>query len=247
MQLNTLKKILLEIFLPQFCLICKKQGTIICLDCLSTIEIIEQNFCPFCSSPHRTFEKGKCDKHRAKALNGLFFATSYAQPVVKKLIARFKYEPYIKNLSQPLAYLIIAHFAATKNEVISTDTGKAILVPIPSRGKRQRERGYNQSTEIAKDLSYFLDIPLAVNNLVKIKNTKPQVGLSRKEREQNLENVFSVKYPQLIKHKTILLVDDVFTTGSTMEHAAKTLKLAGAHQVWGVAVAREPFIHKPNK
>lgn len=242
-----LKKILLETFLPQFCLICKKQGTLICLDCLHTIEITERNFCPFCSFPHRVFEQGKCNKHRTKKLNGLFFAGQYTQPIIKKLIARFKYEPYLKNLSQPCAYLIIAHFVLTKNNIISTNTEKAILVPIPSRGKRQRERGYNQSALIAKDLSYFLDIPLVVNNLVKIKRTKPQVGLSREKREQNLKNSFSVKYPQLIKAKKVFVVDDVFTTGSTMEEAAKTLKKAGAREVWGIAVAREPSISKPNK
>jgi predicted amidophosphoribosyltransferase len=88
-------------------------------------------------------------------------------------------------------------------------------------------------------LSKFLKIPLANNVLIKVKETLPQVGLTAKEREKNIKGSFLVKNDKEIKNKKIILVDDVFTTGSTMEEACRALKEVGAKQVWGITVARE--------
>ena len=102
-----------------------------------------------------------------------------------------------------------------------------------------KNRGYNQSEELAKELSKTLKIPLILNNLIKIRATFPQIKLSAKERQENLKNAFSINNPEELKNKKIFLVDDVYTTGSTMEECAKTLKESGAKQVWGIAIARE--------
>lgn len=110
---------------------------------------------------------------------------------------------------------------------------------VPLEKKRLKSRGYNQAEVLAKELSQILEIPLIVDNLVKTRKTLPQAKLSAKERGENVKNAFSVKNPAEIIGKKIFLIDDVYTTGSTMEECATVLKNAGARQVWGVAIARE--------
>ena len=130
------------------------------------------------------------------------------------------------------------HFVLAKNNTENI-WNESILIPVPMEKKKMKNRGYNQSEELAKELSKILQIPLSLNNLIKIKQTLPQIKLSAKERQENLKNAFSINNPEELKNKKIFLVDDVYTTGSTMEECAKTLKESGAKQVWGIAIARE--------
>ena len=235
------KKFLLDILFPQFCFGCGKEGSLICKDCLSTIGIAEYQFCPFCAVPKRVIGEGKCKIHQKMKLAGIFAATSYKNALVKKLITQFKYEPFLKNLSLPLAYLIIAHFLLSENKTIFKTPEKSLLVPVPLSCFKKRQRGFNQSEEIAKELSKFFKIPYQFNNLTKSKKTQPQIELKRKGRAENVKDSFKLKNPQLVQGKTIFLVDDVFTTGATMEEATRVLKEAGTKEVWGIAVAREPL------
>lgn len=234
-----LKNFLVHILFPQFCLNCKKEGGIICEDCLNSIDLSEFNYCPFCQAPRRVFEEGICPSHRKMKLSGIFSATSYQDPLVKKLISKFKYEPFLKNLASPLTFLIIAHFLLSENKLISQNKENSVFLPIPLAKFRERWRGFNQAALIAKELSKFYKILLLNNNLIKAKGTQPQVELKRDEREKNIRDVFEVKNPQEIQGKRIFLVDDVFTTGVTMEECARVLKRAGCREVWGIVVARE--------
>lgn len=236
------KKLLLDALFPQFCINCHKEGHPICSDCLSLIEVSEYTFCPFCPTPQRVFENGLCPKHQNKYLDGLFSATSYQQGPVKKLIRNFKYSPYLKGLGPHLAYLIVAHFALTKNQLFQQNVENSVFIPMPLHKTKKRKRGFNQSEIIAKELSLALNIPLQTNSLIKIKKTESQTKLTKEERQQNIKNVFAIKNPQLIEGKVIFLVDDVFTTGSTMEEAARTLKSANATHVWGITPTREPLV-----
>jgi len=233
-----LKKFLLNLFFPQFCLGCGKEGSLICKDCLSLIEISEYQYCPFCNPPKRVFDGRNCPTHQRMKLNGLFAATSYQNSLVKKLITSFKYEPFLKTLKGPLAFLIIAHFLLSENKIIQEEPENSLLIPIPLSPFKRRWRGFNQSEEIAQELSTFFKIPLFYG-LIKIKKTQPQVELKREERIKNIQGAFKVREPAKIRRKRIFLVDDVFTTGSTMEEAARVLKIAGAREVWGIVVARE--------
>lgn len=141
-----------------------------------------------------------------------------------------------------MAYLIIAHFSITKNQLFQQSGENSVFIPMPLHKNKKRKRGFNQSEIIAKELSLALNIPLKTNILVKTENTQSQTNLTREERAKNIKNAFQTKNPSEIEGKIIFLVDDVFTTGATMEEAAKTLKKAGASHVWGLAVAREPLI-----
>ena len=194
-----------------------------CDDCRALLDINE-------------FADGRC---QSKNLDGLYFALSYKESfLTKKLIYQFKYKPYLKDLAKTLASILVEHFVLTgknTNEIWKN----GILIPIPSDKKKMEERGYNQSEELAKELSKFLEIPVATDVLIKIKSTKPQAESTKTEREKNLVGAFQIKNPETISGKKIFLVDDVYTTGSTMNECARVLLEAGAKSVWGIAIARE--------
>ncbi|MGC9031288.1 MAG: ComF family protein [Minisyncoccia bacterium] len=238
MNLNLIKESILNLLFPKFCLGCKKEGTFICEDCLSTIEISEYTFCPFCEKPNRTFLGKTCKKHRNFYLNGLFSATSFQNNLVKTLIYNFKYEPFLKELAKPLSFLIISHFLLSKNEIVFKNSNSLIL-PIPLHISRLKFRGFNQSELIAKEITNYFNVEFSNNVLFRIKKTKPQIKLNKEERKENIKESFLVRENKIIKNKTIFLVDDVFTTGFTMEEAAKALKIAGAKSVYGIVIARE--------
>lgn len=214
-----IKQFLLDLFFPKLCLGCHKEGELLCQDCYSTIEVFS----------FHSFQK-------IEFLDDLYFACPYNQFLLKKIICQFKYFPFLKELSSPLATLIIHHFFLLEK---SSDflQGK-ILIPIPQSKKRNSWRGFNPSEEIAKNLANFWKLPLFCEVLVKIKETKPQVKLNEKEREENIKDAFLLKEKEKIKNKEIFLIDDVFTTGSTMKEAARVLKEGGAKKVIGIAVAR---------
>ena len=114
---------------------------------------------------------------------------------------------------------------------------EALLVPIPLHKNRERKRGFNQAKLIARHLSERLGLELAENVLKKTKATRPQIELRAEERRKNLTGAFAVSDPQKIQNKIILLLDDVKTTGTTLEEAAVVLKQAGAKRVWAITVA----------
>lgn len=206
------------------------------------MEISEYNYCLCGKNPIRILpaeKSGKCPRCRDKKLSGLYSALSYKErALTKKLIRQFKYEPRIKSLAKDLVKILMEHFEATGSGMAAARKNDA-LVAVPLEKSRFKNRGYNQSEELGKELSKILLIPLISNNLIKIKKTFSQIELSAEERKKNLKNAFIVKNYSEIRGKKIILVDDVYTTGSTMEECATVLKNAGAKQVWGITVARE--------
>ena len=224
--MDKFKDFLLNLFFPKFCLGCGKEGVYLCDDCRATLDI-------------REFDFGPHDKKPLKNLSGLYFALPYGErALTKKLIHQFKYQPYTKDLAKTLAGILIEHLVISKK---NTDEiwNNSVLIPVPLDKKKLRSRGYNQSEELARELSKIMQVPVISDNLVKIKSTKPQMELSKEQREKNLENAFTIKNPADIAGKKVFLVDDVYTTGSTMEECAKVLRDSGAKSVWGICIARE--------
>jgi len=225
---NKIKDFLLELLFPCFCLGCQKEGTYLCQDCKATLNISELNY-PI---------------NNSKNLSGLCFALPYKENILtKKLIHQFKYPPYTKGLAKTLALLLAEHLFLSGNNKEEI-WQNSVLVPIPLDKNKLKNRGYNQSKELAKELSKIIKVPMVSDVLIKIKSTKPQIKLSKSERETNLQNAFSIKNCRTsgvlqFVGKKVFLIDDVYTTGSTMNECAKVLKQAGAKQVWGIAIARE--------
>ena len=112
-----------------------------------------------------------------------------------------------------------------------------VMVFVPMLKKDQRKRGFNQSYLLAKELSNIISVPVLEDALVKVKKTKKQVGLKRKDRKVNLKDAFKLTSSKDIKDKSVLIIDDVMTTGSTVERIAELLKKKGAKIVKVLTVA----------
>lgn len=218
MEKERIKDFLLDVFFPKFCFGCQKEGEYLCEDCRETLEIFK-NHLPF-SSPY---------------LSDLYFPLEYKNPLLKKLIVSFKYSPFVKELAKDLSFLIIQHFLLLEK---MPDFSEFYLLPIPLTKRRMRWRGFNQAEEIAKELAKFLKIPLIREGLLRTRDNLPQVELGERERRENIKGVFQVKEKEAIFGKKILLVDDIYTTGATMEEAAKVLKEAGAKKIIGLCLAK---------
>jgi len=236
------KEFLLDLLFPKFCLGCQKEGSYLCDDCRALLDIGEFDYCLCDRKPFRLpleQKSGKCQRCRDKKLSGLYFALPYKEKALtRKLIYQFKYQPYLKDLAKTLASILIEHFVLSEK---NTDEiwDNSVLIPVPLDEKKLKARGYNQAEELVKELSKVLNVPVVSGVLTKTKSTKPQMELSKEERGENLENAFTIKNPEKISGKKVFLVDDVYTTGSTMEECAKILRNGGVKTVWGIALARE--------
>ena len=111
-------------------------------------------------------------------------------------------------------------------------------MPVPLHAQRLREREFNQSAMLAHPLSQHLGRPLVLGQLTRTRQTIPQTSLTRKERLTNLRGAFAVTHPETLQGQTILLVDDVMTTGTTLHECAKTLRQAGSGHVYALTLAR---------
>jgi ComF family protein len=150
--------------------------------------------------------------------------------IIRKAILALKYKYATKVESELLWYL-----KARLTEDIVPDT--KTFVPIPLHWYRQNTRGFNQSVEVGKAIAEHLDKKFMPDLLLRVKKTRPQTELKRDERRSNLKGVFAMNSKYRIPD-SVILFDDVFTTGSTLKEAAEVLKRAGVKQVWGLTIAR---------
>ncbi|MFA6251920.1 MAG: ComF family protein [Candidatus Paceibacterota bacterium] len=232
---KTIFDYLLDIIFPKLCIGCGRKDTFLCEDCFSLISINPYRYC-FCHIPTRLIGRYEtCSHCPGGYLNRIYSATNYDEKIVKKIIKELKYYFQLKDLSLPLAVLILTHLKTIEFKFDS----EMIVVPVPVHKSRERWRGFNQSKLIAKEIAQATNLSYCADNLVKIRKTKPQVGLKREERRENLKGCFSVVDSSVFANKVVLLIDDVYTTGATMEECAKILKEAGAKYVYGITVARE--------
>jgi ComF family protein len=154
------------------------------------------------------------------------------QGTVRQAILQLKYK-HLKTVAAPLAGLLL--------EFLSSHPMKGeVLMPVPLHPRRLRERGYNQSSLLAQELSKLTGAPLVEDTLIRVRDAVPQARTkSALERRQNVKDAFACK--QGLEGKQILLIDDVCTTGATLDACATALKSAGASSVRGLTVAREIF------
>jgi ComF family protein len=130
----------------------------------------------------------------------------------------------------------LVHKALGKREEIWL--GLDAIIPVPLHPKREKRRGFNQAQVIAKELANLQKVKLLEGVLVKTKNVPPQTFLQLKEREKNVRGAFRVVKKEKIKDRVVLLVDDVYTTGSTVRECSLVLKEAGAKEVKALTIAQ---------
>jgi ComF family protein len=231
---------LLDIFFPPLCHACKSfipdAGALrLCGDCMEKIVPVSSPLCTMCGIPFNT-EGGIDHVCGPCAVSPKPFVSARAAVCflgpAQELIHRFKYGKKT-HLVRPIGLLAAARLAPFVSE-----NGAELIVPVPLHPRRLRERGFNQALLIAQVLSKNFRVPLSRNNLRRIRWTEPQINLSGEERIKNVRGAFSVKDPASFEGKSILLVDDVYTTGSTAAECAKVLKNNGAAQVHVATVAR---------
>lgn len=176
----------------------------------------------------------------AYGVDGIISSIVY-KGIVKKLLYQFKYRPYLSDLKVILGKLL--YEGLIQQEALEKFiSGKNVwITSVPLHKSRERMRGYNQSDLLAKELSRALNIGYVPNILGRIKATKPQFELKKEERKKNILGAFSLnkKFQKDIKGKQIILVDDIATTGSTLQECGKILKQGGAEKVLGVTLAHE--------
>ncbi|MBI2031626.1 MAG: ComF family protein [Candidatus Levybacteria bacterium] len=229
----------LNLIFPKYCVGCKKLGRYLCDKCFSYLSFDTQGICVVCNhaSTNNLTHPGCKTKY---TIDGIFSSLSY-NPIVKKLIYNFKYRPYLSDLKKLLIDLFFEGLIQ-REEFYNTNQylkGKSVLVPIPLHVSKMRIRGYNQSEILAKGLEGKLNLK-KYDFLKRIKKTVSQAGLSQKERRKNISGAFAVFSDiSLDRYPNIFLVDDIFTTGSTLNEAAKVLKRAGVKSVWGLTLARD--------
>ena len=217
----------LDLLFPKRCVSCGKFGAYICKDCFAKIEFIQKPVCPVCQRQAVGGKTHPGSQGRLR-LDGLVVATRYSGSV-KKAIAKVKYK-WAYDIAKILIDLIVVNL--WKFDLASD----LILVPVPLHVRRKKWRGFNQAEILAKSLSLKFNQPYG-EYLARIIETASQVGLKKDERKKNVKGAFRLRTGADVSGKNILLVDDVYTSGATMQEACRVLKKAGAKTVWAIALA----------
>ena len=216
--------------LPRTCLLCLAPAAAdgLCRDCIADLPTLPDARCPLCATPlQRAGLCGEC-LVRAPRYDRLIAALLYQFPV-DALVQRLKYAGDLA-VALPLA-LALARAARSSRR-------PEVLVPLPLSPARLAQRGFNQAAELARIVARQLQIPLAVGACRRVRDTAPQAALPWKARHANIRDAFACDDTVAGLH--VALIDDVATTGATLDEAAAALKRAGAREVEGWVVARTP-------
>ncbi|CAN5207183.1 hypothetical protein BH09PAT1_BH09PAT1_2500 [soil metagenome] len=224
---------LLNLLFPKFCIGCNSIGSYICSRCFQQFQFFGQQICPYCFLPEKDgLTHELCISE--EALDG-----SYSLLVYRGLTKKF-----IKNIKYKRVYAVLDDFFKNLPEQEVSNLITALdkynidyIQPVPLHSMRKKIRGFNQSEYIALHLSKLLDTPI-INAVLRIKNTSPQAQISkREERIFNINRAFQYIKNDKYKNKNVLLVDDLFTTGSTTKELARELKNQGIGHVFSFTLA----------
>jgi ComF family protein len=247
--LACLSRALSSLFFPPVCVFCtaalEDTDTSLCESCTESLRIIPDTVCGQCGMPVPGLLSktegvcGRCLAHPPRYERARY-AVEYTGPLRDTLI-RFKFSGVLhagKGLGEVLLSAFCRYFAPGEFDVI---------LPVPLHRNRLAVRGFNQVVVLGEQLSSTTGIPLDRTSFRKIKDTPPQVGLSRSERINNLRGSFGISRPERIRGKSVLLIDDVATTGSTIAEAAKIIARAKASRVTVLVLALRPDVSRAEK
>lgn len=226
---------ILDLLFPPRCAHCGRQGQEggrLCVDCRAQINRLTPPWCPQCGLPQSSIDVCRSCQSQPLPLAGMRSAAWYSGPL-RPAIHAFKYK-HARELAEPLADLLHAAWH-------SLDMPIDAIIPVPLHAARERERGYNQSLLLARQVERWANVPVANDVIVRTRRTVPQVSLPANERQRNVNQAFALTEhatrPRLVD-RHFVLIDDVCTTGATLAACAETLQAAGAATVWAVTIAR---------
>jgi competence protein ComFC len=228
--LKQLPNEVIEIIFPRECLGCGRRVDFICTDCARKLPRLNPPICQRCGKPESS---GKiCPDCWGKQVSADNIRSVFIfEGIVRSAIHQFKYRQ-LKAISVCLSQFMADYYRENK-------LSGYILVPVPLHEKRLKERGYNQSDLLANGISNLLSIPVDTKILHRIKESKPQAkSRNVKERRDNTDRAFKCNSASL-NGMDIIVIDDVCTSGATIEACAFALKNAGANRVTGFTLARE--------
>jgi competence protein ComFC len=217
----------LDIVFPPVCGGCEKIGSRWCVECQQRVQCLTGTLCDVCGLPQDKAGVCKACSVERPHFRALRAWAVYDDPV-RKALHRLKYRRDVA-LGETLATQMIPF-------VRGLNWGIDVIVPIPLGRQRYKERGYNQVGMIAKPLSLALGLEFAPKALMRRKETRSQVGLTRQERLENVHEAFQAGAG--VRGKNVLVLDDVSTTGSTLSSGAEALYSSGAKDVFALTVAR---------
>ena len=225
---------LLDVLFPPRCAGCGSWGNRFCPVCFQESQIIKEPICQICGDLLYWQDEGICARCRSQevAFTAIRSWAVFAEPL-QTAIHKLKYRQD-RGLGEILAEPLIALLDKYHWKV-------DLIVPVPLDRIKRKERGYNQAALLAKPISWETGIPYSEGVLAREKITSQQVGLSLSEREMNMAGAFKADRT-LAAGKAFLVIDDVVTTGSTINACAKALISAGASKVFGLTVARSAHI-----
>jgi competence protein ComFC len=221
----------LDLVYPPFCVVCEKAGSqYLCAECIEKVQLIEYPYCRTCGAPSETATCREC-RDREFAFESGRSAGIY-EGVLRDAIHALKFS-FHPAVAEPLGDLMAQRFSKLYL------SGKVdVIVPVPIHKSRMHVRGFNQSEELARRLCTHIPLPLETGVLYQARKTRHQVDLPQDERASNVRGAFAVRDGRRITGKRVLLIDDVFTTGATLNEAASALRSAGARSVHVYTLAR---------
>ena len=209
---------ILELIYPNVCGICGK--------------ICKESLCKRCAIEIKKYEINLVNKNKKMYFNESMHIFKYNEMIRQRLIEyKFQDKSYM--------YKTFAKIILKNKKVCGFLEKYDIIIPVPIHKKRRLKRGYNQTELIAKEICKTISLELKTDVLIKQKNIKAQSELNKNERKQNIKNAFEIKNINEIIDKKILLFDDIYTTGSTVNECSKILKKAGAKQIGVVTIAKD--------
>jgi ComF family protein len=232
--MSKLKTIALDLLFPPHCAVCEGFGAWLCADCIAKIEPIEPPVCQLCGLPwigaNHAAICSRCQSSPPQ-LDGLRSYAMHDGPL-RRAIHQFKYED-LGELAGPLGRLMAEGWKRLAPRGLELHA----IVPVPLHRHRQRQRGYNQAALLARELGARLGLPVLENTVIRSRATAPQVNLNAEARRTNVRDAFLCTGSG-IAGKRLLLVDDVCTSGATLESVSLALRGAGAASVWACTLTR---------
>ncbi len=217
----------LTLLFPPECAVCGREGSFLCRSCEPRLPRLLEPYCDTCAEPG---ESGVCAWCRA------------AQPRYENIRAPYRYAGAVRGMVHDLKYSNIRALAPTLGGLLADYLERHpvqvdALAPVPLHPRRERRRGYNQAALLAREVGRRISAPVADEKLLRSRDTPPQITMAgREERRQNIERAFECT--ESVAGMRVLLIDDVVTTGSTMQACAAPLVAAGASAVFALALAR---------